>query len=76
MKKMLSLSRKHYILILVIVFIGLGLYWFELKPNMVRQSCAEEATNKYRGYGSPIANNYYRLCLVRHLMKPESLFVR
>lgn len=68
--------RKNKI-IFIISLVTLGvflLYWFQWQPNSIRKSCAEEVVSKH-GYGST-ANNLYRLCLVKHLMKPESLFVK
>jgi len=72
MRRVFGLNMKLYILILAIALIGLGFYWFQWQPSETRKSCAEEATKK-SGYMGP--NNYYRLCLTKHGMKPESLFI-
>lgn len=71
-----KITKKYLLVFFSCLFILFLLYWFQLRPNEIRKSCAEEATTKYRGYASRIANNYYRLCLVKHMMKPESLFVK
>lgn len=68
------IKEKKILLVIFIAGIALLFYWFQWRPNEIRKSCANEATNKYKGYGN-IVNNYYRLCLVKHGMKPESLFV-
>jgi len=68
-----KIIKKYFLILFSCLCIIFLFYWFELRPNIVRKSCAEESTSKYR-YGS-MANNLYRLCLVKHLMKPESLFV-
>lgn len=36
MIKILLQSRQFYILILILAVVGLGLYWFELKPSSIR----------------------------------------
>lgn len=70
-------TKKNTLIAIVVLLLATALfYWFQWRPSSIRKSCAEEATSKYRGYGSSMANNYYRLCLVKHQMKPESLFVK
>ena|SRR6266516_4374679 len=62
------------ILALVVIFaLGGSLYWVEIRPGNIRTACANSIRGK--GYSFYIANNYYRLCLTVHGLKPESLFV-
>lgn len=58
-----------------IAFIVLLLfYWSQIRPEEIRKKCEIEATNK--GTKSPIAiNNFFRQCLVKNGMSPESIFV-
>ena len=70
-----KITKKHLLILFSCLCIIFLFYWFQLRPNMVRKSCADEVTAKYRGHSFIDVNNYYRLCLAKHLMKPESLFV-
>lgn len=80
MKRILSLNWKLYFLIAVVVFIGLGFYWFQIRPSEIRKICANEAATRYNdvrpvAYANNYRNNFYRLCLTKQGLKPESLFV-
>lgn len=75
-KRLITMKTKKNILIAIAVLLlaTVLFYWFQWRSSSIRKSCAEEATTKT--YGLTRQNNYYRLCLVKHLMKPESLFVK
>lgn len=67
-------------------------YWFQWRPNEVRKVCVEESVNRadkeVSGWFKALApeeadkkirekaNNFYRECLVKQGMKPESLFTK
>lgn len=62
----------------VIFIVLLGLittifYWLQIRPSNIRKDCANQAMKEYGGRSS--RNNYYRLCLTKSGLKPESLFV-
>jgi hypothetical protein len=57
-------------------------YWFQWRPSQVRKNCIGEAEKEQNWTGSAWTlieegekNNFYRLCLVKNGLKPESLFV-
>lgn len=55
-------------------------YWFQWRPSEIRKDCVVYAkTNtkdiRPRTDTPAVANNYYRDCLARNGLKPESLFV-
>lgn len=90
MKKLLLIGSIATLGILLLASIsGLWFYWFQWKPNEIRKVCVEESVNKAESEASPLleslipdyedeikekASDYYRECLVKQGMKPESLF--
>lgn len=50
-------------------------YWFQYRPSEIRRSCAEEAIKDINTATKVRENNRYRECLVKHGLRPESLFV-
>lgn len=60
----------------VVLFIGLGFYWFQLRPSEIRKDCGGKSLEYGKGnsdFGD--INNFYRTCLIKNGMKPESMFV-
>ncbi len=56
-------------------------YWFQYRPAQIKKSCLSEIKNKDDEPGEFFQNmehinNYYRVCLVRHGLKPETLLIQ
>ena len=80
------------LLILIASGIGGWFYWFQQRPSEIRKVCVEESVNRadkeVSGWFKALvpeeadkeiskkANNFYRECLVKQGMKPESLFIK
>ena len=73
--KLNKIRKKHLLIFASVLLISLFFYWFSYRPGSIRQSCANEVRSKYGNYSVIAQNNRYRLCLVQHGLKPESLFV-
>jgi hypothetical protein len=58
---------------LLLILLGSAFYWFEVRPGLIRSACIESERGK--NYTDYQLNNYYRVCLGRHGLKPESLIV-
>lgn len=74
-------SRKHksFIgvalwLIVILAVMGAAFFWYELRPSDIRKNC-EAYANSQDAYDVDESNNFYRMCLLRNGMKPESMFV-
>lgn len=81
MKKKLFLIIS-IILTLIFLFAG-SFYWFAIRPAQNRKNCIREAEDKQNWTGSAWTHisgteksDFYRLCLVKKGMKPESLYIR
>ena len=64
------------ILVILIVSIGGAFYWYEWKPNKIKQRCSAEARFDSRATLEPAVvlrqkfiNNYYDDCLMRFGLK-------
>ncbi len=59
--------------VVILLFIVISFYWFELRPGLIRKDCEAYAGSKS---SSRIRiNNLYRQCLIRNGLPPESIFV-
>lgn len=68
MKKIYLLLILLFILVSIILF-----YWFQIRPAEIRKSCVEKALAK--DVFDDEQNNYYRVCLVKNGLAPDSIFV-
>lgn len=64
---------KRNILVVTIVLVAIVFYWFQLRPAIVRSQCANEAISKT--WIRSVTNDYYRSCLAKQGIRPESLYV-
>lgn len=65
-------NKKLLLVLLGLLLIG-WFYWFQLRPHETRRNCEAFAGSK--SSNKSIVNNFYRQCLVKNGMEPESLFV-
>ena len=59
-----------------LLLIAVWFYWFQMKPNLVRQECTKkvlEAEDEPGQLAKSEADNIYRVCLAQRGMKPEPL---
>lgn len=63
--------------VLIIVFIlGLLFIWFQLRPAIARNYCSNAVKQQFQGkekISMSLANNTYRICLVKWGLKGEDL---
>jgi hypothetical protein len=59
---------------IVVSILGAVFYWYEYRPSSIRRD-SEAYANSQDAYDNAEANNFYRMCLLRNGMKPESMYV-
>lgn len=82
------MNKRLLAIIGVIILVGGGFYWFQWRPSNLRQVCYWESRakglnvevsqikdeqNNSKKLNPEIWDGYYRLCLAKHGMKPETL---
>jgi len=67
--------QNHRLIILVILVLVSLFSWYELRPSYVRKSCLKSALEVQLDNKLDYVNNYYRVCLVKKGLPPESVFV-
>ncbi len=75
-----KINVKTFLMVSSLFLIGVFFYWYQLRPNSIRKSCAEEvmsgkSKNALTANSRSRINNNFRLCLTEHGLKPESLFI-
>lgn len=76
-------SRKIIAVLLAFGSVALSFYWFQWRPYEIRKKCSDPRyalsvvsgakINEPTNIGGSSFNNLYRLCLVKHGLKPESI---
>lgn len=66
-------NREKWPIFLLILLFAFFFYWYQWRPSNIRKTCAEKAMVEKSSRSG--RNDYYRYCLAKNKMKPESLFV-
>lgn len=75
--KTLYFIKNNLIVIIVFLVAIFSIYWFFVRPGMIRKECLNNALNAAResdkDYDLKSLNLIFRACQVKHGMKPEDL---
>lgn len=63
-----------FVTFVLLVIVGGAFYWYEIRPSEIRRNC-EAYANSQDAWDTEESNNFYRMCLLRNGMAPESMFV-